>query len=81
MGGARAAQDAGATVSPVVTQGDWLERLGIERRAQALTRSNPERANDVEHALQRLTAADQMGELFKVIAIHSPEWPTPAGFE
>jgi SAM-dependent MidA family methyltransferase len=27
-----------------------------------------------------LTGADQMGELFKVIAIHSPDWPTPPGF-
>ena len=76
----RAAVGAGAAVTPVVTQGEWLERLGIERRAQALTRSNPDRANDVEQALQRLTAADQMGELFKIVAIHSPEWPIPAGF-
>jgi SAM-dependent MidA family methyltransferase len=77
----RAAREAGAAVTPVVAQGEWLERLGIERRAQALTRSNPERANDVEQALQRLTAADQMGELFKIVAIHAPEWPPPAGFE
>jgi SAM-dependent MidA family methyltransferase len=77
----RAARDAGAAVTAVVTQGEWLARLGIERRAQSLTRSNPERANDVEQALQRLTAADQMGELFKIVAIHAPDWPTPAGFE
>jgi len=76
----RAAREAGAAVTPVVTQGEWLERLGIERRAQALTRSNPDLANDVEKALQRLTATDQMGELFKVVAIHAPKWPAPAGF-
>ena len=32
-------------------------------------------------ALHRLTGADKMGSLFKVIAIHSPDWPAPAGFE
>ncbi|HYX46931.1 MAG TPA: SAM-dependent methyltransferase [Sphingomicrobium sp.] len=78
---ARAAQDAGAKATPAVGQGEWLIRLGIEARAQALSRANPERAADIEAALQRLTSRDQMGALFKVIAIHSPEWPAPAGFE
>ena len=78
---ARAAIDAGAAVSGVVTQGDWLIGLGIEARAQSLQRANPERAMDIESALHRLTAADQMGSLFKLIALHSPDWPAPAGFE
>jgi NADH dehydrogenase [ubiquinone] 1 alpha subcomplex assembly factor 7 len=76
-----AASDVGASVTPVVTQGEWLIRLGIEARAQALSRANPGRAEDVQTALERLTGRDQMGQLFKVIAIHSPEWPAPAGFE
>jgi NADH dehydrogenase [ubiquinone] 1 alpha subcomplex assembly factor 7 len=76
---ARAARETGAEVTPVASQSAWLKRLGIESRATALGRSNPERAHDVEAALLRLTAADQMGELFKVIAIHSPDWPAPAG--
>ena len=78
---ARAAIDAGAAVTRVVTQGDWLIGLGIEARAQSLQRANPERAMDIESALHRLTAADQMGSLFKLIALHSPDWPAPAGFE
>jgi NADH dehydrogenase [ubiquinone] 1 alpha subcomplex assembly factor 7 len=77
---ANAAGDAGAAVSPVVTQGEWLRRLGIEARAQALVRANPDRSEQVRSALERLTTADQMGELFKVISIHSPDWPAPAGF-
>ena len=77
---ANVARAAGAIVTPVVTQGEWLIRLGMEARAQALSRANPDRAGDVQAALDRLTKADQMGELFKVIAIHSPDWPTPAGF-
>ena len=77
---ARAASDAGAAVTNLVPQGEWLIRLGIEARAQALARANPERAHDVEAAVQRLTSADQMGSLLKVVALHSPEWPAPAAF-
>jgi len=76
----RTARDAGASVTPIIPQGEWLKRLGVERRAQALARSNPDRSEDVEQALNRLTAADQMGELFKVVAVHAPEWPIPVGF-
>lgn len=76
----KAAQGAGATATPVVGQGEWLIRLGIEARAQSLSRANPDRAADIEAALQRLTSRDQMGALFKVIAIHSSDWPAPAGF-
>ena len=78
---ARSARDAGAAVTPVLSQGEWLIRLGIEARAQALSRANPDRQKDVADALHRLTSAGEMGRLFKVIAIHSPDWPVPAGFE
>jgi NADH dehydrogenase [ubiquinone] 1 alpha subcomplex assembly factor 7 len=77
----RASSDAGAAVTPVVTQGEWLVRLGIEARSQALARANPERAAEIKSGLDRLTASDAMGSLFKVIAIHSPHWPAPEGFE
>ena len=78
---AHAARNAGAIATPVVTQGEWLIRLGIEARANALASANPERAADVQTALKRLTGRDSMGQLFKVIAIRSPRWPAPAGFE
>jgi SAM-dependent MidA family methyltransferase len=45
-----------------------------------LSRANPERSDDIQSAFERLTSRDQMGDLFKVIAIHSPDWPAPAGF-
>ena len=76
---ADAARGAGAAVTPVVTQGEWLVRLGIEARAQSLSRANPDRAGDIQAALDRLTSRDQMGSLFKVIALHAPDWPAPAG--
>jgi SAM-dependent MidA family methyltransferase len=77
---AEAASDAGAAVTRLVVQGEWLIRLGIEARAQALVRANPERAIDIQAALDRLTGAEQMGQLFKVLALHSPDWPVPTGF-
>lgn len=77
---ALAARAAGAAVSALVSQGEWLKRVGIEARAEALSRSNPARAEEIAAALDRLTGHDEMGELFKVTAIHSPEWPAPAGF-
>jgi SAM-dependent MidA family methyltransferase len=77
---AAAARSAGALVTPVVAQGDWLVRLGIVARAHALARSNPSRGGELQSAVDRLTSGEQMGKLFKVIAIHSPSWPAPAGF-
>jgi SAM-dependent MidA family methyltransferase len=76
----RATRAAGAAETPLIDQGDWLRRIGIEERADGLARSNPERAAEVRSALGRLTDPGQMGELFKVMAVHSPEWPVPAGF-
>ena len=78
---AKAAREAGASVTPVVAQGEWLRRLGIDSRASALAATHPERADDVGSALDRLCNPAEMGDLFKVIAIHSPDWPAPAGFE
>ena len=77
----RTASDAGAAVTEVINQGEWLIRLGIEARARALRRANPERVTEIEGALHRLTAPNEMGVLFKVVALHSPGWPRPAGFE
>jgi len=78
---AEAVRSTGAAVTKVISQGRWLERLGISARAQALAERHPERAGEVESARKRLCDGSQMGELFKVIAIHSPDWPLPAGFE
>lgn len=77
---AAAAKDEGAQVTPLITQGQWLVGLGIEARAEALSQANPEEGDTIRSALHRLTATDQMGELFKVIAIHSPDWRAPVGF-
>jgi SAM-dependent MidA family methyltransferase len=78
---ARAALEAGAAATRVETQGRWLERLGIAARSQALAGERPDRAEDIDKARRRLCDSEQMGELFKVIAIHAPDWAAPAGFE
>jgi NADH dehydrogenase [ubiquinone] 1 alpha subcomplex assembly factor 7 len=77
---ARAAVAGGAVASGPIPQGEWLKRLGIERRAQSLIASNPDRRHDVRQAIDRLCGLDEMGELFKVMAIRSAGWPEPAGF-
>ena len=77
---AQAATSAGAMTTAVATQRDWLNRLGIGARAAALTNANPERADELATAVQRLTGRDAMGELFKVIAVHARDWSEPAGF-
>ena len=78
---ADSARAVGAAVTRLASQGQWLARIGIVERADALARANPDRAESITSALTRLTAADAMGDLFKVIAIHSDDWPVPAGFE
>ncbi len=80
---AAAARTAGAAATPVLTQGDFLRRLGIEVRADALARARPDKADLVRRQLDRLTGGDAvggMGELFKVICIHRPGF-VPPGFE
>lgn len=77
----RAARDAGARITPVITQGQWLHRLGIAARAKALASAHPERKAEIDRAVARLCEPEQMGRLFKVMALHGPGWPTPAGFE
>lgn len=78
---AKSASVGSVRATKLVSQGKWLKRLGIEARAEALANANPNKSDEVYLALARLTDAKQMGELFKVIAIRSPDWPAPAGFE
>jgi NADH dehydrogenase [ubiquinone] 1 alpha subcomplex assembly factor 7 len=67
-------------VSGPAEQGAWLTALGINQRAAHIAASSPERGNEIMAARDRLVAYDQMGQLFKVLAISSPDWPQPEGF-
>jgi len=70
----------GVAATPVVAQGEWLERLGIAARTLALKANHPEREDEIAAERRRLCDPREMGELFKVMAFHSRAWPQPAGF-
>ncbi|MEM1399406.1 MAG: SAM-dependent methyltransferase [Pseudomonadota bacterium] len=64
-----------------VDQGSFLTRLGLGARAAALHKHASEKAaRDVASAANRLVAPDQMGGLFKVLAITGSSALVPAGF-
>ncbi len=75
-----AAEKAGAETTPILPQGLFLLRLGIGLRAESLKAAHPERADLIDRQLERLAAPDQMGELFKAVAIVQPGL-VPPGFE
>ena len=76
-----AALHAGADVTGCLPQGEFLRRLGIEARARSLSAARPEAVPVVARQLDRLTAPDQMGELFKACAIFAPRSLAVPGFE
>lgn len=76
----RAAREEGVLVMGPRPQGEWLEAMGIRLRASSLAKASPGRAEEIEGAVRRLTAAEEMGTLFKVMALVAQDWATPAGF-
>ncbi len=76
-----AARAAGAQVFGPTGQGAFLRRLGIEQRAAVLkARATPAQRTDIDAASLRLIAPDQMGTLFRVMAIGDDRSAAPAGF-
>jgi NADH dehydrogenase [ubiquinone] 1 alpha subcomplex assembly factor 7 len=63
-----------------VEQGAWLQNLGIDARAYMLAAASPERSGDIHAMRDRLVRPEQMGSLFKVLAVSSGDWPIPEGF-
>lgn len=75
---AAVARHAGAQVSTLLGQGEWLLRLGIAARAQRLAAAGDAGAMA---ALHRLTAPGEMGQLFKTLSFWAPGAPVPPGFD
>lgn len=72
---------APARATSMMTQGALLERLGIGQRAEALARGlEGERLAAHLAAHHRLTHPDEMGSLFKAMALHPLSAPPPPGF-
>jgi NADH dehydrogenase [ubiquinone] 1 alpha subcomplex assembly factor 7 len=77
-----AAKASGCRVLGPVDQGVFLKALGIEARVGVLTASaDAETVEVLRSGLERLTAGDQMGTLFRAMGIASPGGPDPAGFD
>ncbi len=76
------AKAEGCTTHGAVSQGGFLRALGIEVRAHMLKLGvSDEQAEQIESGLNRLIDTEQMGILFKVIALCDDPKITPAGFD
>ncbi len=76
-----AAAGVEGAASAVLTQGEFLRRLGIEARAAALARRHPDQAPKLARQLERLVDAGQMGLLFKALCLYPSGQPAPPAFE
>ncbi|MCA1909692.1 MAG: SAM-dependent methyltransferase [Magnetospirillum sp.] len=62
-------------------QGDFLRLLGIETRAAMLAQAGGDKvAAEIMGQMRRLIDADEMGTLFKALALASPTLAAPPGF-
>ena len=78
---AQAARESGAVAHGPVSQGVFLAALGIEQRAEALTKgATSVQSSDIAAAVKRLIDPAEMGALFKVLALTGPASRPPAGF-
>lgn len=64
-----------------VPQGAFLSSLGIQARAAMLAQGGgPKVAADIAGQMRRLIDPEEMGTLFKVLALAHPALPAPIGF-
>jgi SAM-dependent MidA family methyltransferase len=61
-------------------QGEWLLAMGIDVRAAVLAQSSPHLERSINTARDRLVRDDEMGRLFKVVALVAEGWPQPVAF-
>ncbi len=79
---AAAARDSGARVWPPLTQSAFLQAMGIGLRARQLSRgATDSQAQDIAAGLERLIGPEQMGTLFKVLAMSSADMESLPGFD
>lgn len=77
---AHAARAAGARAHGPIAQGALLTGLGIEQRAARLAQGlTPAQRADHIAATRRLTHPDEMGTVFKALALLPPDAPPPFG--
>jgi NADH dehydrogenase [ubiquinone] 1 alpha subcomplex assembly factor 7 len=79
---AEAARAGGATTHGPVPQARLLASLGAAQRAAALrARATPSQQRALDSGVERLLHPDEMGTLYKAIALISPGLPPPPGFD
>jgi NADH dehydrogenase [ubiquinone] 1 alpha subcomplex assembly factor 7 len=78
---AKAISISGAHAFGPVPQGEFLKALGIEARAQTLAQTQPDKAGELALALSRLTGSRAMGRVFQAMALVSPTYGAPPGFD
>ena len=79
---AKSAARAGAIAYGSELQCQFLKALGINERTDILSaRATPDQLAQLKSGRDRLIGGDQMGNLFKVLAIASPDLPPPSGFQ
>jgi NADH dehydrogenase [ubiquinone] 1 alpha subcomplex assembly factor 7 len=79
---AAAARAAGAAVWGPAPQSHFLKQLGAAQRLAALSaRASSAQRRQLEGGLERLLDPEQMGTLFKVLALTSPGLSAPPGFD
>ena len=77
--GARARSE-GLDVHGPISQAALLRALGVEARAVALLRANPDARPKLMRQLHRLMDEAEMGTLFKAICLSAPGLAAPIGF-
>jgi NADH dehydrogenase [ubiquinone] 1 alpha subcomplex assembly factor 7 len=79
---AEAARAAGAAVWGPAPQSHFLKQLGAAQRLAALSaRASSAQRRQLEGGLERLLDPEQMGTLFKALALTSPGLSAPPGFD
>ncbi len=75
-------ENAGAVVHGPVPQGPFLDAMGLDLRVERLIKNATRRqVRAIEAGVKRLASREEMGELFKVMAVSGRNNPTPAPFE
>ena len=76
-----AARAVDMQVTAPAEQREFLSKLGLEMRAMTLARAAPDAKAKIGRQLHRLTDSEEMGALFKAIAVQSSGLDLPLGFK
>lgn len=77
----RMAKQSGLLTSKIITQGSWLQQMGLLERAAALSAGQSGNRAKMARQIHRLSDNSEMGELFKVMAVYSKGLAMPVGFD